>query len=371
MPFVILDLQVRNAPQIGVKDLSIPSMMKALVIEANDKLVYKDIPVPPLKDDEVLVKVKACGICGSDIPRVLHNGTHFYPITIGHEFSGEIAATGAKVNKYQEGQRVTVAPLIPCRECEACEEGHPAMCSHYSFIGSRQQGAMAQYVAVPARNIVPIAPEVSFVQAAVIEPITVAMHGVERAGAITSGKSALVYGCGTIGLLTLECLRAKGLEKVYAIDIDDNKLAMADKLGAYKTINSQKEDVEAFFKELGGVDYAFETAGVPFLQAQILELTKKKGTIVYIGTAHGEVKFPPQTFEKILRGELNITGSWQSFTSPFPGSEWQAAAELLKSGKLQVDDLITHQYPLSAGIEAFHTLTDRHSGAIKVMYVMD
>lgn len=351
--------------------MSVPEMMKALVIEANEKLVYKDLPVPSLKDDEVLVKVKACGICGSDIPRVLHNGTHFYPITIGHEFSGEIAAVGKTVTKYQGGERVTVAPLVPCRECEACEEGHPAMCSHYSFIGSRRQGAMAEYVVVPARNIVPIAHEVTFAQAAVIEPITVALHGVERAGAITAGKSALVYGCGTIGLLTLECLKAKGLERVYAIDIDDNKLAMAEKLGAYGVINSQKEDVEEYFKNLGGVDYAFETAGVPFLQTQILNLTKKKGTVVYIGTAHGDVTFPPQVFEKILRGELNITGSWQSFTAPFPGSEWQAAAELLQSGKLKVDGLITHQYPLKAGIEAFRTLTDRQSGAIKVMYVMD
>ena len=349
----------------------IPSKMKALVIEGNRVLTYKDIPVPELKPDEVLIKVRACGICGSDIPRVLHNGVHFYPITVGHEFSGEIAALGSNVKDVEIGERVTAAPLVPCQHCEECEQGFPAMCTHYSFIGSRQQGAMAEYVAVPARNVVKIADNVTFEQAACIEPTTVAIHGVERAGAIDCGKSALVFGCGTIGMLTLEVLKAKGLERVYAIDIDDNKLAMAKKLGAYEAINSMNVDVVQYFNEHGQVDYAFETAGVPFLQAQILDLVKKKGTVVYIGTAHNEVKIPAKSFEKILRGELNVTGSWQSFKSPFPGSDWIGAAELIGSGKIKVDELITHKFKLSDGIKAFETLTDRTSGAIKVMYVAD
>lgn len=349
----------------------IPSTMKALVIEADRVLTYKDIPVPELKADEVLVKVRACGICGSDIPRALHNGCHSYPQVVGHEFSGEIAKIGADVKDIEVGERVTVAPLVPCRHCEECEQGFPAMCTHYSFIGSRQQGAMADYVAVPARNIVKIGENVTFEQAACIEPTTVAIHGVERAGAIDAGKSAIVFGCGTIGMLTLEVLKAKGLEKVYAIDIDDNKLEMAKKLGAYEAINSKNVDVVEYFNEHGLVDYAFETAGVPFLQAQIVDLVKKKGTVVYIGTAHGEVKFPAKTFEKILRGELNVTGSWQSFKSPFPGNDWTGAAELIGSGKIKVDELITHKFSLSDGIKAFETLTDRTSGVIKVMYIME
>ena len=351
--------------------MKVPAKMKALVIEADKVLTYKDIPVPELKADEVLVKVRACGICGSDIPRVLHGGCHFYPITVGHEFSGEVAKLGSNVNDVKLGQRVTVAPLIPCSHCPECEQGLPAMCTHYSFIGSRQQGAMAEYVAVPAKNLVPIADNVTFEQAAVIEPTTVAIHGVERAGAIDVGKSAVVYGCGTIGMLTLEVLKAKGLEKIYAIDIDDSKLEMATKLGAYEVINSKNVDVVNYFNEHGLVDYAFETAGVPFLQSQILELVKKKGTVVYVGTAHGEVKFSAKTFEKILRGELNVTGSWQSFKAPFPGNDWIGAAELIGSGKIKVDELITHKFKLSDSIKAFETLTDRTSGAIKVMYVME
>lgn len=348
----------------------IPVTMKALVIEADKVLTYKDIPVPEVKSDEVLVKVRACGICGSDIPRVLAGGVHFYPIVVGHEFSGDVVKVGEAVTTVKVGQRVTAAPLIPCGHCAACEQGNPAMCTHYSFIGSRQQGAMAEYVSVPARNIVPIAENVTYEQAAVIEPITVAIHGIERAGAIDSGKSAVVYGCGTIGMLTLQCLKAKGIERVYAIDIDDRKLELAKKLGAYEILNSKETDIPKYFKEHGLVDYAFETAGVRFLQAQIIDLVKKKGTVVYIGTAHGEVNLTNDTFEKILRSELQVTGSWMSYSSPFPGSEWKAAAEFLQSGKVDVDELVRHKFPLSAGIKAFECLTDRNSGAIKVMYTM-
>lgn len=344
--------------------------MKALVVEGIKQFTYKDVPVPVLKDDEALVRVRACGICGSDVPRVLSDGAHGYPIIVGHEFSGQVIAVGKAVRDVTVGTRATVAPLVPCGVCDACAAGHPAMCTHYSFIGSRQDGAMAEYVAVPARNIVPIGDSVTYEQAACIEPLTVALHGVERAGDLRSGTSAVVYGCGTIGMLTMECLKAKGIERVYAIDIDPHKLAMAKSLGAYETLNSAQLDIPAYFKTHGLVDYAFETAGIPFLQAQILELVKKRGTVVYVGTAHGDVTLPGVTFERILRGELNVTGSWMSFSAPFPGTEWTAAAELLAAGKVKVDPLITHRFSLSDGIHAFEILTDRTSQAVKVMYVM-
>ena len=345
--------------------------MKALVVEGVKNLAYKDVPMPEIKPNEVLVKVRACGICGSDIPRALDNGVHYYPIIIGHEFSGEIISVGSEVKNLTCGQRVTAAPLVPCDDCENCYKGNPAMCEHYSFIGSRQDGAMAEYVAVPAKNIVPIADNVTFEQAACIEPITVAIHGIERAGAIDSGKSAIVYGCGTIGILTMQCLKAKGLERVYVIDIDEHKLALAKKLGAYEVLNSLKEDIPAYFAEHGKVDYVYETAGVNFLQAQVLQLAKKGGHVVYIGTAHRDVTIPAKSFELILRGELNVTGSWMSYSAPFPGNEWISAVEYLKAGKVRVDEIITHKFPLSSGIEAFNTLVDKESRALKVMYCMD
>ena len=350
---------------------TLPLLMKALVIEDNNILSYKNVDIPKIKSDEVLIKVKACGICGSDIPRVKNNGVHFYPIIIGHEFSGEIVQIGTNVKSHFIGERVTAAPLIPCNDCENCYQGNPAMCQHYSFIGSRQNGAMAEYVAVPEKNIIPIADNVTYAQAACIEPITVAIHGIERAGAIDSGKSAIVYGCGTIGILTMQCLKAKGLEKVYVIDIDDYKLELAKKLGAYEVLNSTKVNITDYFAKIGKVDYVYETAGVNFLQAQVLELAKKGGHIVYIGTAHKDVTIPAKSFELILRGELNVTGSWMSYSAPFPGDEWKAAAEYLQSGKIKVDEIITHKLPLNNGIKAFDALLDKQNNALKVMYFMD
>lgn len=350
---------------------NLPSAMKALVVEGVNQLTYKDVEMPQIKDDEVLIKVKCCGICGSDIPRVKSNGVHFYPIIVGHEFSGDIVSVGQKVKNLSVGQRIAAAPIIPCYNCENCYKGNPAMCQHYSFIGSRQNGAMAEYVAVPAQNIVKIGDNVTYEQAACIEPITVAIHGIERAGAIKSGSSAIVYGCGTIGILTMQCLKAKGVEEIYVIDLDNHKLELARKLGAYKTLNSLEEDIPAYFTENGKVDYVFETAGVNFLQAQVLQLAKKGGHVVYIGTAHRDVTIPAKTFELILRGELQVTGSWMSYSAPFPGNEWKAAAEYLNSGKVNVNDIITHKFPLYDGIKAFDTLLDKESKALKVMYCMD
>ena len=345
--------------------------MKALVVEDINTLTYKDVSIPQINDDEVLIKVKACGICGSDIPRVKNNGVHFYPIIVGHEFSGEIVELGKNVTSYSLGDRVTAAPLIPCNNCDNCYQGNPAMCQHYSFIGSRQNGAMAEYVAVPAKNIVPIADNVTYAQAACIEPITVAIHGVERAGAIDSGKSAIVYGCGTIGILTMQCLKAKGLEKIYVIDIDDYKLELAKNLGAYEVLNSTKINIPEYFNKIGKVDYVYETAGVNFLQSQVLELAKKGGHVIYIGTAHKDVTIPAKSFELILRGELNVTGSWMSYSAPFPGNEWIAAAEYLQTRKVKVDEIITHKIPLSDGIKAFDILSNKNNNALKVMYYMD
>ena len=347
------------------------TMMKALVVEGPKEFVYQEIPVPALKADEVLVKVRACGICGSDVPRVRDGGVHSFPQIVGHEFSGDVVEVGSAVNPDLKGLRAAVAPLVPCGHCDNCAKGRPAMCTEYSFIGSRQPGAMAEYVAVPAKNLVPIDDEVTYEQAACIEPITVAIHGVERAGELISGSSAIVYGCGTIGILTMQVLKAKGIERVYVIDINQAKLDLAKKLGAYEIINSQTTDVPAYFKEHGLVDYAFETAGVNFLQAQLPDLVKKTGTIVYIGTVPRDVSFKASTFEQILRGELTVTGSWMSYSSPFPGGEWRGAAEYLKSGKIVVDDIVTHRFPLSAGYEAFEALFDPANNALKIMYVMD
>lgn len=343
--------------------------MKALVIEDVKKLVYKDIEIPKVEDDKVLIRVRACGICGSDVPRARDGGVHSFPQVVGHEFTGEIVKIGEKVDNCKVGDRVTVAPLIPCGKCENCQKGNPAMCTSYSFIGSREQGAMAEYVAVPSKNVIKLADNVTYEQGACIEPITVALHAVERVN-IISGRKAIVYGCGTIGILLMQCLKAKGLEKVYVVDIDDFKLSIAKELGAYEVINSLKTDVKQYFNEHGKVDYVFETAGVNFIQSEVLNLVDRLGSVVYVGTAHKDVTIDYKTFENILRGELNVTGSWMSYSAPFPGNEWKAAVEYLESGKINVDKIITHKFKLEDGYNAFEAMLSKDENSIKVMYTL-
>ncbi|WP_238858733.1 galactitol-1-phosphate 5-dehydrogenase [Clostridium sp. YIM B02569] len=343
--------------------------MKALIIEDVKKILYKDIDIPKVEKDNVLIRVKACGICGSDIPRVRDGAVHSFPQVIGHEFSGEIAEIGDKVKDYKVGDRVTAAPLIPCGKCENCQKGRPAMCTSYSFIGSREQGAMAEYVAVPSKNIIKLADNVTYEQGACIEPITVALHGVERVN-IISGKKAIVYGCGTIGILLMQCLKAKGIEKIYVIDIDDFKLSIAKELGAYEVINPLKTDVKEYFYKHGKADYVFETAGVNFIQSEVLNLVARLGSVVYVGTAHKDITIDHKTFENILRGELNITGSWMSYSAPFPGNEWKAAVEYLESGKINVDKIITHKFKLEEGYSAFEAMLSKDENSLKVMYTL-
>ncbi|MFB9759870.1 galactitol-1-phosphate 5-dehydrogenase [Ectobacillus funiculus] len=343
------------------------SKMKALVVYGKEDVRLKDVDIPAYAENEVLVKVKACGICGSDLPRALDGKVHSYPIILGHEFSGVVEEVGSAVEHFQKGDRVAVAPLLPCGHCEYCKTGKPAMCEEYSFLGSRQHGAMAEYVPVKAENLVKVPDEVDFLSAALIEPITVALHGIDRV-TLQSGATAVVFGAGTIGLLTLQCLKARGLGKVYVVDIVDEKLKVAKQMGADEIINAKNVDVLAYLAEHGKPEYAFETAGTPITQMQSIEAVKKLGKVVFVGTATRDFTLPPKSFEKILRGELEVTGSWMSYSAPFPGYEWTAALQYIKEKKINTELFLTHICRLEEGINAFYTLRNPEANSIKVMF---
>lgn len=343
------------------------SKMKALVVHGKEDVRLEEVNIPTYAENQVLVKVKACGICGSDLPRALDGKVHEYPIILGHEFSGLIEEVGSEVQNFRKGDRVAIAPLLPCGHCEYCKMGKPMMCEEYSFLGSREHGAMAEYIAVKEENVITIPDEVDFLSAAMIEPITVALHGIDRVS-LRSGATAVVFGAGTIGLLTLQCLKARGLGKVYVVDIVDEKLQMAKKMGADDIINAKDIDVLSYLEAQGKPEYAFETAGTPITQMQSIESVKKLGKVVFIGTATKEFKLPPKSFEKILRGELEVTGSWMSYSAPFPGYEWETALQYIKEKKITTDLFLTHIYDLSEGLNAFYTLRDSQANSIKVMF---
>lgn len=340
--------------------------MKALVVLDKENIQVQSMDIPSCKENEVLIRVTACGICGSDIPRALDGKVHFYPIVLGHEFSGRVVQTGPNTQSIQVGDRVTAAPLLPCGSCKYCQMGKPAMCKQYNFLGSRKNGAMAEYVVVPEKNVLKLPDEVDDFAGAMVEPLTVALHGIERVR-LPAGASVAVFGAGTIGLLTLQCLKARGVGQVTVIDIQNEKLRLARKLGADKIVNPNETDLLTYFRERPP-QAVFETAGTPITQKQSIEIVANLGKVVYIGTVEKPVDFPPEVFERILRGELEITGSWMSYSAPYPGYEWETAIWYLKEGKVKVRDMITHQFRLKDGIKAFQTMRNTEIESVKVMF---
>ena len=177
--------------------------MKAGVLYGNEDIRYDDYADPIVGAGDVKIRVRATGICGSDVPRVLDNGAHFYPVVLGHEFSGDVAEVGEGVTDIKVGDTVTAAPLLPCMKCADCQQGDYALCKNYSFVGSRQQGSFADYVVVPQINVVKYDPSIPYEQAAMFEPSTVALHGV-LCNDYKGGEDVAIIGCGTIGIFALQ-----------------------------------------------------------------------------------------------------------------------------------------------------------------------
>lgn len=330
--------------------------MKAGVLHAKDDIRYEEYPSPVIGDGEVLVKVRATGICGSDIPRVFGDGAHFFPIVLGHEFSGDVVEVGKNVKTIKVGDKVAGAPLLPCMKCEDCQKGNYSLCKHYSFIGSREQGSFAEYVKVPEKNAVKFDPSISYEQGALFEPSTVGLHGLNCVD-YKGGGDVAILGGGNIGLFTAQWARIFGAKRVFVFDIDDDRLKLAKDLGVDVTINTKTEDVMSKVNEYTdgrGFEYVYETAGVNALHKLAFEIAGNKSSVCFIGTPTRDLTFTPELLEKMLRKEFILTGSWMSYSAPFPGKEWELTAHYYNTGALRFDDrLIFKKLPLSEIREAF------------------
>lgn len=330
--------------------------MKAAVVCANEDVQYLDYEEPQVRPGCVKIRVKASGICGSDIPRVLNHGVHFYPIVLGHEFSGDVVEVGEGVTTVKVGDRATAAPLLPCMKCDDCQNGNFSLCKHYSFIGSRQQGSNADYVVVPEINTVPFDKSISYEQGAMFEPSTVALHGVYQ-NDYQGGKTVAILGCGTIGIFTAQWTKIFGSQRVVVFDINDERLALATRMGADNVINTTKEGFMEEAKALTGgkgFDYVFETAGQPTTMYMAFELAANKSHVCFIGTPHVNLEFTPAMWENMNRKEFKLTGSWMSYSAPFPGKEWKLTAHYFATGQLKFDPAFIYtKLPMSQAQEAF------------------
>ena len=330
--------------------------MTAAAVVANEDVQYQEVEEPQAKPGWVKIKVKASGICGSDVPRVLNHGVHFYPIVLGHEFSGDVVEVGEGVTKVKVGDRVSGAPLLHCMKCDDCQNGNFSLCKHYSFIGSRQQGSNADYVVIPEQNAIPFDPSISYEQGAMFEPSTVALHGLLQ-NDYQGGQCVAILGCGTIGIFTMQWAKIFGSKKVVVFDISQERLDLAKRMGADAVIDTTKENyMEEAMAITGGkgYGYVFETAGQVPTMHMAFELAANKAHVCFIGTPHADLTFTPKQWENMNRKEFKLTGSWMSYSSPFPGKEWDLTAHYFATGQLKFDPgFIYRKMPMSQAQEAF------------------
>ena len=343
--------------------------MKAAVLEGLGQIYYREVEKPTPAQGEVLLKVRAASICGSDVARVL-KGHRLYPLILGHEISGEVVEAGPGVDPGCVGMRASMVPLIPDMTCSYCQQGLYSLCVHYSFLGSRRNGGFAEYVSLPAANLLPLPGDVDFEAGALIEPSTVALHAIER-GNFKAGQSVAVLGAGSVGLMAVQWLRILGASKIIVSDIVDENLDYARKLGAQVTLNARRDDVVARILEEtgGGADLALELAGSPQTLMQAIQCARPRGAAVLNGNQPGDATFPAVVMETITRKELGVYGTWMSYSAPFPGHEWTQAAAAMQRGDLRTAEVISHRFPLSEVTEVFRGIADRAFPYRKIMLI--
>lgn len=342
--------------------------MKALVLTDYFHFEYKDVPTPTYEDDEVLVKVGACSICGSDVHGYDgSSGRRQPPIIMGHEASGEIVEVGKAVTNFEKGDRVTFDSTVYCGKCYYCRKGMVNLCTSRRVLGVacddyRQQGAMAEYVAIKERTLYKIPDNVSFVQAAAVEPLSVAVHAVS-VSPIKLGDKVVIVGTGTIGLLITQVVKAAGATTLMVVDIDDGKLEMAKKFGATHVINSKTENVEERVRELTdgrGADLAFEAVGIPSTFTTAVNSVRLGGNVVMVGNVTKELPMPLQ---KCVTQQIGLHGSCAS------SGEYDVCLDMIANKMVDVNSIVSKVAPMAEGEEWFNRLHAAEPGLIKVVLV--
>ncbi|MCI8348243.1 MAG: galactitol-1-phosphate 5-dehydrogenase [Firmicutes bacterium] len=339
--------------------------MKAAVLYGNEDIRYEEnYAEPEVKPGTVKMRVIASGICGSDIPRVLANGARKYPIILGHECGGYIAEIGEGVTGFEVGDHVAAVPLIPCMECDDCKSGNFSLCKNYSFVGSRQDGSFAEYVVLPAKNVLKVDDSIPYEEVALFEPCTVALHGLKQAN-FEAGKTVAVLGGGTVGLFTMQWAKILGAKKVVAFEYIEEKLELSKKAGVDEVVWTAEENYMKKAMELTdgkGYDYVFETAGSVVTMHMAFELAANKARVCFIGTPTADLIFTPEQWEQMNRKEFYLTGSWMSYSNPWPGDEWEMTAKHFAKGDLKyIDGMIHREFNLDEADKAFNMFKNKEA----------
>lgn len=341
--------------------------MKACVLHGIGDIRCEERPTPTPGEGEVLVRVRACGVCGSDIPRVFVKGTYRFPTIPGHEFAGTVEAVGFGTDPSWVNRRVAVFPLIPCMQCDACRAQRYAQCADYGYLGSRSDGAFAEYVCAPAWNLLPLPDNVSHEEGALAEPAAVARHAA-RLGNIQPNDTVLIFGAGPIGLLVAQWVADSGARNVLLVDIDDARLEFARGLG-FNTFNSQLGDVSDWVKGFAanGADVVIEATGVSPVFEQVMAEARPFGTVVLLGNPSGPMQLTQAGYWHILRKELTVKGSWNSIYKGASDDDWVAALDAIASRHLNARALISHKVALDQLPATLDALRDHTAFFCKVL----
>ena len=335
---------------------------KACVLHEEKDLRIEQVPVAEMKDDQVLVRIGAGGICGSDLHYYLHGGFGVVrvkqPIVLGHEVAGTVEAVGSKVTKVKAGDRIALSPSRPCGKCKFCQAGEQQHCLDMWFYGSamripHSQGAFRELIVAEEYQCEPVGETISLGEAACCEPLSVALHAVKQAGNL-AGKKVLVTGSGPIGALVVAAARYAGALEVVATDLHDAALQKAVEMGATGTVNVAQApglQTEQYTADKGYFDVAIECTGVGAVLKDIFPVLRPRGLIVQVGTG-GDVSIP---IGVLVGKEISLVGAFRFH------SEYALAARLLKEGRINVKPIITATLPIERAVEAFELASDRRS----------
>lgn len=347
--------------------------MKAWVLHGIGDIRFEEVKEPQPAEGEVIVKIKSAGICGSDIPRIYQTGTYHFPTIPGHEFSGIVAEVGIGVKPEWKNKRVGVSPLIPCRVCTFCKREQHEMCRNYSYLGSRQDGGFAEYAAVPEWNLIELPESVSFGEAAMMEPMSVAVHAMRRARS-DKDSVCVIYGLGTIGMLLLAFLKAAGVQNILVVCNKDFQRRTAIKFGLDPDCccDSRTENVSKWIMDHTdhrGADMSFECVGKNETVSQAVNLTAPEGRVMFVGNPVSDMVFQKGVYWKILRNQLTVLGTWNSSFTHSMEDDWHYVMKRLQNHGIRPEELVTHRFPLEGLSEGLSLMRNKWEEFGKVMII--
>ncbi|WP_196596186.1 galactitol-1-phosphate 5-dehydrogenase [Pectinatus frisingensis] len=343
--------------------------MKAMRLHKINQFTLDEVEKPRPQGNEILLKVQACGICGSDIPRVYELGTRVYPVTLGHEFAGTVCEVGSDKNAGLIGRKAAVFPIIPCMKCESCQTGNYAECDNYQYLGSRNDGGFAEYCLIPSKwhLVLSSNQQMPVENLSLVEPATVAQHALRKAK-LTAGENIVIIGAGPIGIMTARWAKLFGASKIALLEIDDVKLAFAKERSIDVYDTKDEACLSNVLKQFGRVDTVIEGTGTSSGVNMAVQLCRAFGRVVLMGNPHRNTKLDLQNHSLILRKELELLGMWNSYYAELPFNEWKYTVQQIDCGDLEVNDLITHRAQLSKLKQLFDQIHNKEITICKAIY---